>query len=86
MVVYKLLYFKIFCTLFGVFITVLSRKMWLRKNANLSDRIMFPIKFSPESLQIFYMDSLYHTHQYVCDYKFVCSFFALLGVFFSICT
>ena len=27
------------------------------------------MKFSSEPLQIRYMDTLYHTHQYVCDYK-----------------
>ena len=81
MVVYKLIYFTIFCTLFGVLSLFYKEKGGLEKNANVSDRIMFPIKFSPESLQIFYMDSLYHTHQYVCDYKFVCSFFCAFGCF-----
>ena len=37
----------------------------LRKN----DQIMFSIKFLLESLKINYIDILYHTHQYVLDYK-----------------
>ena len=32
---------------------------------------LFPIKFSSEFLQIFYSDSLYHTYQYVSDYKLI---------------
>ena len=40
---------------------------------------MFPIKFSSESLQICYMDSLYHTHQYVSIYKLI--YFIIFSIF-----
>ena len=37
------------------------------ENVKFSDYIMFPINFLTESLQIHYMDTLYHTYQHVCD-------------------
>ena len=37
---------------------------------------MFPIKFSLESFQIWYMDSLYHANQYVGNYMHFCVFFS----------
>ena len=43
---------------------------------------MFHIMFSSESLQICCIDLLYHTYQYVGDYKFIClTIFWILGYF-----
>ena len=39
------------------------------------------MKFSSESLQIFYMDSLYHTHQYVYDFQLI---FYIIFLHFSV--
>ena len=43
--------------------------MWPGKNVKVYD--LFLIKFSSEFLQTFYSDSLYHTYQYVGDYKLI---------------
>ena len=47
----------------------------------------FAWEISSESLQIHYMDTLYHTLLYVCDYKLINSIIFLhFEVFFSVFT
>ena len=55
------------------------RKIWLGKSVKVSDQIMFPMKFSSDSLHICYIDSLYHNHQYVGVYKL--TYFMIFFIF-----
>ena len=47
-----------------------------------SDEIMFPIKFLLESLRIHCIDTWYHAHQYVCDYKLI--YFIVLSAIWDV--
>ena len=73
--VYKLIYFIIFFV-FLCFITVFTKKNMAWENVKVSDYIMFPMKFSSDSLQICYIYSLY---QYVGVYKLI--YFIIFFVF-----
>ena len=71
--------FFIFC----VFITVFTYKNVACESVKDSDQIMFTVKFSSESLQIWCMDSLYHANQYVGNYMFIYIYFLHFVVFFQ---
>ena len=68
-------------------VQLLDRDPDCNLDIKVSDKIIFPIKFSSEFLQIFYSDSLYHTYQYVYvgDYKliYILLFFAFLCLLFA---
>ena len=53
--------------------------MWPEKNGKVSDYIKIPIKYSSESLLICCMNSLYHIHQYVHDFKLI--YFMIFCIF-----
>ena len=60
--------FKLIFLLFSVFLGVFFQcfyleKFSLRKHVKVSDEVKFSMKFSSDSLQICYIDSLYHPHQ-----------------------
>ena len=59
-----------FLHILGVLSLYLLRKMWHGKSV---------MKFSSELLQICYMDSLYHTHQYVHDFQLI--YFMIFCIF-----
>ena len=62
-------------------------KFSLRKNVKVSDEVKFSMKFSSDSLQICYIDSLYHTHQCVNDCKLIFFLiFCIFRCFFSVFT
>ena len=52
--------FRIFKVFFQYFYL---EKFSLRKYVKVSDEVKFSMKFSSDSLQICYIDSLYHPHQ-----------------------
>ena len=82
--VYKLTYFMIFY-IFWCFIAVFTLKNVAWENVKFSDLNMFPIKFSSESLQICYINTLLHTN--VCDYKLIYFIIFLhFRLFFSVFT
>ena len=61
--------------------------VWLARphSVKVSEYVKFPMKFSSDSLQIFYMDWLYHTYQYVCVFKLIWFIiFWILGCFFIV--
>ena len=68
----------IFC-IFGCFSVFLLRKMWPEKNVKVSDYVKFSMKFSLESPQSCYMDSLYHAFQYVHDFQLI--YFMIFCIF-----
>ena len=59
-------------------------KFSLRKNVKVSDEVKFSMKFSSDSLQICYIDSLYHTHQCVNDFKLIVLLFSAFLRCFSV--
>ena len=62
-------------------------KCSMRKNVKVSDEVKFSMKFSSDSLQICYIDSLYHTHQCVNDFKLIFFImFCIFRCFFSVFT
>ena len=84
---FKLIYFLIFCIFRCFFQCFYLEKFSLRKNVKVSDEVKFSMKFSSDSLQICYIDSLYHTHQYVNDFKLIFFLiFCIFKCFFSVFT
>ena len=85
---FKLIYFIIFCIFRWVFFQCFYlEKFSLRKNVKVSDEVKFSMKFSSDSLQICYSDSLYHTHQCVNDFKLIFFLiFCIFRCFFSVFT
>ena len=63
---------------FSVFLLI---NIWPGKSVKVSDYIMFPLKFSSDSLQICYIDSLY---QYVGVYKLI--YFIIFFIFWCFIT
>ena len=58
-------------------------KFSLRKHVKVSDEVKFSMKFSSYSLQICYIDSLFHPHQIdVGNYMFIYIYFLHFVVFF----
>ena len=84
---FKLIYFLIFCIFRCFFQCFYLEKFSLRKNVKVSDEVTFSMKFASDSLQICYIDSLYHTHQCVNDFKLIFFLiFCIFRCFFSVCT
>ena len=84
---FKLIYFLIFCIIRWFFQCFYLEKFSLRKNVKVSDEVKFSMKFSSDSLQICYIDSLYHTHQCVNDFKLIYFLiFCIFRCFFSVFT
>ena len=84
---FKLIYFLIFCIFRCFFQCFYLEKFSLRKNVKVSDEVKFSMKFSSDSLQICYIDSLYHTHQCVNDFKLIFFLiFCIFMCFFSVFT
>ena len=78
----------IFC-IFGCFFSTRFdlEKSSLRKNVKVSDQVKFSMKFSSESPQMCYMDSMYHAYQYVHDFQSIYfMIFCIFGCFFSVFT
>ena len=55
------------------------RKYLCGKIVKAKDHVQFYIKFNSESFQICYTASLYHTHQYVVDFKL--KYFVIFFIF-----
>ena len=55
------------------------RKYLCGKIVKAKDHVQFYIKFNSESFQISYTASLYHTHQYVVDFKL--KYFVIFFIF-----
>ena len=84
---FKLIYFLICCIFRCFFQCFYLEKFSLRKNVKVSDEVKFSMKFSSDSLQICYIDSLYHTHQCVNDFKLIFFIiFCIFRCFFSVFT
>ena len=81
-------YIFLFSVFLGVFFQCFYfKKFSLRKNVKVSDEVKFSMKFSSDSLQICYIDSLYHTHQCVNDFKLIFFLiFCIFRCFFSVFT
>ena len=60
------------------------RKYLCGKIVKAKDHVQFYIKFNSESFQICYTASLYHTHQYVVDFKL--KYFVIFFIFLCFIT